>query len=446
MDGAAVVPADDSGPIFENPLPALLTGLGFMVAAVLGGMVAGGPWVAIPLLIGSIATGIGLAIKPKEWWVLVAGCFNFLTGGTAVAFARADESGLYLFAFAAAAALIAFKVSLMPRVVQKVVVSLFIIFHFGGICTAVLAAPPQPWVFEWLWVHVYRPYLQFTYLNNAYHFYAPEPGPASLVWYCVEYEPDPVTGARPIRWVRVPNIEDGKVVDRDEYDRARSIPRVQFTRRLSLAMSAGQNIQVAPVVLKNLSDARALRGNVDGIPMYPTNILPVERQYREPNSLAKRWIASYARHVAQTYKHPDFPDRKVTGVKVYMIEHLYPSPGEIGTTHDQMGKPLAPRRLDDPAHYLPVYLGEFDTEGKMKPSCFAIEVDGQGNTNKWNVKQRDPYLYWVIPILYHGVTTGETRQILYRDTAVDNFMLKHAGDPNWENIEWWKQDEGESPK
>jgi hypothetical protein len=277
------------------------------------------------------------------------------------------------------------------------------------------------------------------------------------MWYCVEYEPDPKTGARPIRWVKVPELEDGRPVERDDQEVAHGVARVQFTRRLSLAMSAGQYTQVTPFIIQHLEAQRRLRGAVDGIPMYPTFevpgqarsqiILPVERQYREPNSVAKRWIASYARHVAHTYKHADFPDRKVTGVKVYMLEHLYPGPAEVGIREDASGKPLVPRpNFDDPTYYIPVYMGEFDADGVMKPSCLTVEVDAQGNYNRYGLSlpgmpppagfKRDPYLYWVIPILYHG---NYSRQILYQNVPVDNYMLKHVGDDKWENIEWWKK-------
>lgn len=439
MDGDALVPADDGGKVFSNPLPALLTGLGLITLALALSQVADGAWVGVPLALGAIATGVGMAIQPTVWWVLATGCFNFLVAGTAVRAARADDSGIYLFIFAAAAAFIAFLLVLAPRWLRRLGVSLLIIFHFGGICTAVLAAPPQPWVFEWLWVNVYRPYLQFTYLNNAYHFYAPEPGPASLMWYRIEYEPNE-DGTRNYRWVKMPNLEDGKLIEYDANDHPRHIPRVQFTRRLSLAMSAGQNIQVAEPVLTNLAQQRKIRGTRDGIPWYPEGILPMGRQYREPNSVAKRWVASYARHVALKYKHGTHPEKKVTGVKVYIVEHLYPSPAELGTTRDPQGKELAPRKMNDPTHYLPTYLGEFDADGKMKPECLRVEVDGRGNTNKYDVSQRDPYLYWVIPVLYHGVTTGDMgRGPLYRDVNVDNFMKKHAGDPDWEDQPWENQ-------
>ena len=243
-------------------------------------------------------------------------------------------------------------------------------------------------------------------------------------------------GTRNYRWVKVPNPKTGAHrIRRRRSPAARS--RVEFYPPTVARHGAGQNIQPAPSVL-NTSRSSAASGAVDRIPVIRINIPPMERQYREPNSVAKRWIAS-AWHVALTYKHGTHP-RKVTGVKVYLIEHLYPSPAELGTTHDERGKELAPRKLNDPTHYLPTYLGEFDAEGKMKPECLRLDVDGRGNLNKYDVNQRDPYLYWVIPILYHGVATGDSnRSFMYRDVNVDNFMKKHAGDPDWEDQTWENQ-------
>jgi hypothetical protein len=46
----------------------------------------------------------------------------------------------------------------------------------------------------------------------------------------------------------------------------------------------------------------------------------------------------------------------------------------------------------------------------------------------------------MIPVMYHGVATGELNMAaLHRDINVDNFMKKHAGDPDWENQSWENQ-------
>ncbi len=72
--------------------------------------------------------------------------------------------------------------------------------------TAVTAVEPPgadgSLAFRWLWGKVYRPYLQFFYLNNAYHFYSPEPGPPVLVWFRIDYTDNKSM------WYRIPNDED----------------------------------------------------------------------------------------------------------------------------------------------------------------------------------------------------------------------------------------------
>ena len=60
-------------------------------------------------------------------------------------------------------------------------VSVLILVHFTAITSAVLANPPGPWVAMQSQHLIFRPYLAFMYLNNAYRFYSPEPGPSQPV-------------------------------------------------------------------------------------------------------------------------------------------------------------------------------------------------------------------------------------------------------------------------
>src|SRR5262249_2256166 len=154
------------------------------------------------------------------------------------------------------------------------------------------------------WFHVYRQYLEFMYLNNAYHFYSPEPGPPSLVWFYVRYEDD--SG----RWIKIPQREDFPT-------------KVAYQRRLSLTESINQLLPPgsAPpgTTVQDLAQARAMRGQLDEIPTYP-GMEPVF-QRREPGFYSKRMLETYARHVAKFYPHPDDPGKKVTRVKTYRVVH-----------------------------------------------------------------------------------------------------------------------------
>ena len=98
---------------------------------------------------------------------------------------------------------------LLPGMVRRGVIVALVVFHFGGILTAVFSVAPPSGVPNWLcgalWTYVYRPYLQFMYLNNAYHFYSPEPGPATQLWFRVSYASDKKL---PPLWVQYPRRED----------------------------------------------------------------------------------------------------------------------------------------------------------------------------------------------------------------------------------------------
>src|SRR5262249_36752789 len=235
------------------------------------------------------------------------------------------------------------------------------LFHFGGILTAVTSTHPQSWVSGQLWNYIYRPYLQFVYLNNAYHFYSPEPGPASLLWFFVEYESD-TPGTRYYRWVKVPHVKDGNPVPWRL--------KVQYYRRLSLTKSTNQpTLYLPPLYVQKLPALRLAEGERIGIPPHPD--LPYESQYREPSHFSRYWMSAYARHVAKTYPHEQRPELPVKQIKIYRVVHRIIGAGEIA----------AGQRMYEKTTYLPYYQGTFDADGKL--------VEGY-----------DPLRYWLIPIAY----------------------------------------------
>jgi hypothetical protein len=200
------------------------------------------------------------------------------------------------------------------------------------------------------------------------------------MWFCIEYEKDP-DGTRNFRWVLVPDLRpDGHAYDPDG---TRTWSGTEYTRRLSLAENAGH--PASPpwnlYVRGGLLDWRVKAGEDQEIPtLFPTE-MPYQTQYREPNGASKRWIESYVRHVAHTYKHQNKPDLNVSGVKFYQVIHQYLGAGQLA----------AGDKPDDPKTYSPYYYGDFDAEGKMKETCLQLDDKGQ-------VTYRDPFLYWVIPI------------------------------------------------
>lgn len=406
-DDNGMGPQEERGP-FTNPWPALITGVSASVAALIVSSFAtespsGGAVLAVHVIlfgIGVLATGIAVAIRPGSPPVLGLAAFAALAA--AVSSDRWDSPSLpstrLMLGAMAALAAVAAVMMLLPTVWRRAFVSLVILFHFGGILSAVTSAPPGPWLASRLWVVVYRPYLQFMYLNNAYHFYSPEPGPASLLWFRVEYENDP-DGTRNWRWVKVPDFDD--------YGRPLKEPHNQYTRRLSLVESTLQpGPGIGPEQLKDKAQQRYSAGENFGVPMSPN--VAVANQYQEPNHVSKRWLGIYARHVARTYPHESKPEREVTGVKIYRVTHQIIGP-------DQIARGM---KANDPTLYSPYFMGEYDQEGKLKDP-------------------NDPFLYWLIPIIPATQWKSPTgkKGDLFRtpSTEVVNFLLVHAGDTEAEH-------------
>jgi hypothetical protein len=278
------------------------------------------------------------------------------------------------------------------------VISILVVLHFGGILTAVLSVPPPGapplWLATQVWTRFYRPYLQFMYLNNAYHFYSPEPGPATLLWFRVEYEDGSSC------WVKVP---DRKKDPRDPL-------LLEYYRRLPIAQNV-QQLAIVASVPQELTRRRATAGLVQGIPSAEeiALYLPGVPQYQPPAGNARPFLASYARFVAGTYLHKD-PAVGVLGVKVYRVVHVIIDPGRFARGTDP----------SDPSLFLPYFQGEFTADGKLKDPG-------------------DPFLYWLIPIvavpdreLAAGSSTPLDRPNHQEQPAIVDYLQLHAGSSPWE--------------
>jgi hypothetical protein len=267
--------------------------------------------------------------------------------------------------------LLAAAVTALPEGKRLIAVTLLILFHFGGICTAVVfVAPPNgptPWLANQLWIRIYRPYLLITNLNNGYHFYAPEPGPCALVFFRVEYA-DGLS-----RWVRIPNHPEC----RDHLERR---------RYGSLATSLGQVMPMMPQREEELTRRRIDAGRSHEPPIPPMPEAPLVTQYREPGVQVRLLVSSYVRWVARSTAHPLEENVPVTGVKVYRVEYTNPP-----VEHFQEGRdPL------DPTLYAAFYMGDYEPNGTIKESCLKVRRDKQGQVVE---VIQDPFLWWQIPIL-----------------------------------------------
>ncbi len=356
-------------------------------------------WVAsLCALVGAQALDLGPAL-PRDW-------------DTMRLFLRTGSAALVVAAALAAASTRA----------RRLAISALILFHFGGIFTATLSAPPTPWLINQIWTRLYRPYLEFMYLNNAYHFYAPEPGPASYIWLRLIYtdtqakvEPGedlPLVGV----WNKIPQV--------DEQGRPQHTVALEYQRYLALTegtvindappatmkIDAEGQARVAPFVQRRMNatpNAVTIVGQPKPSFSAPFDPLVAQNlQYAKPSQSSRFLIESFARHAA-SLPHPEDPARyRIKSVKVYRVVHAIPSAQFLAAGADV---------LRDPTHFRPFYMGEYSPEGKL-------------------LDPEDPFIYWLLPIM--RVARGQEG----KDVEIRNYAAHHAGDPRWvrygDSTEW----------
>jgi hypothetical protein len=257
-----------------------------------------------------------------------------------------------------------------------------VLIHFTGICCAFMSVPPpmrdQSWVAQWGWT-LLQPYLQFMYLINAYRFYSPEPGPASVMWYYVIYEDG--------------TYHEEKIPNRTEH--MLDPLGQEYTRRLSISESTNQLVPL-PSIPDPIKHRRITWGNPAfnaamqmPVPLHPH--IPPDLQYRVPQDSSKLYLREYARKIAQMHPHSlKDPTKGVRSVLIYRVTHRMLEPSELVVVE---GRPR-PFNPDDPWTYLPYYQGEF-----VPPTAKGGQpLDSE---EPWVLKDPDdPFLYWLIPIWY----------------------------------------------
>lgn len=276
----------------------------------------------------------------------------------------------------------------VPLRVRLVGITTLVIVHFLGILTAVTGPPPQPWLTGQTWTRVYRPYLQWSYLNNAYQFYSPDPGPSNQMWAAVEFETtDP---ERQRKWFRFP--------ERPEH--VKDPLAMTYYRRLSLT----EHLNGTDSMLSVYEDGTAKERR-----MAYFNLSPPDKKiplgtphhqagaFRAPDwELRRRLLPAYAKMIARQMEEEE--GLPVKSLKLYRVEHRVIDPTE-------MQKPARERR--GPYHktqYLPYYLGKYDNAGTL------LDSD-------------DPMLYWLVPIVERtSQVYGSTTEKGYND-----WLSVHAG-------------------
>lgn len=287
--------------------------------------------------------------------------------------------------------------SLEPRG-RRVAVSVLTLLHFGGILSAVTAPGAQPYLSAVAGLYVYRPYLQFVYLTNAYHFYSPEPGPANMLWFCVQYD-----GTDDAQWYKFPRRPDDMV----------DPLALSYYRRLSLTEQVNQLVQ-NPNIGDDVWQSRLLSAANNKFPFQP-DIVPYTLQYRPPNENVRRHILpAYARYVARVCPHRDedgnLTSHRIKSIKVYRVEHRI-----IWANEAQEGiDPYEPSTLN------PYFQGEFDANGVQQ-------------------NYDDPMLYWLVPIVWvpksNGVPVWETYRSHPKDFLLLDGLIRHTGSVHWTDEE-----------
>ncbi len=391
-----------------------LTGTGMAAAACGVGLVeafAGDlPWIASTLRValaffGLILAGYALSLRAGLWqaWAILAAT----AGLGSLGLPNTWDSFQMFFRVAAVVAGCGAGLAALPLTVRLSLISVAVLVHFGGILTATTWPDPAPWLTNQVGQRVYMPYLTFMYLRNAYHFYSPEPGPASHVFVLMKYEldePDPKTGKPKLvsEWLSMPRRDAEQFRDPLGLTYYRRLSLTEMVSQIIPALVTNQNIETEEVKERRVAYSvikdplmpqpyQAAQGNVD----------PINLQYRIPQPhVYKYLLPSYVRHLAGAH---EAPGRKVVSMKIYRVEHRIIQPQLFVNG----GSPF------HPTTYKPYYCGEYTPDGKL--------VDPQ-----------EQMLYWLVPILPKpgGAAPGDPDKIDY-----DDHMSRHAGFKfNWKDI------------
>jgi hypothetical protein len=381
---------------FTNPWSFLLAGLGTAMLALLIEKVGDrfNPLLVVLVLasmllaLGGVGIRLRLTSEDVEDRFKTAGAIalgSFVALLCAMSMKPQWDTAILLLGVFVGVGIVTALLVLVPRLPRRLIITILVVIHFGGMFTSFASVNPpggqSGWVVNMAWTLFYRPYLHFIYMTNAYHFYSPNPGEPSLLWFHVEYE-----GGK-TRWIEIPSLQE-------------SPTRMAFQRRLALTESTNQ-IHPGPYARYNERYTMRIRAGDVFKPQIPRMDNYPGNEYREPTIWAKKHIASYARYVARNFPCEDDPSLPVKSVKVYRALHLMLGPAQIGAGDDPY----------DPTMYLPYYQGAFDPDGNLLDGH-----DADGN----ETSASSPFLYWLIPIVREPVP-GEAKK-----THVVNYAKIHA--------------------
>jgi hypothetical protein len=238
----------------------------------------------------------------------------------------------------------------------------------------------------------------FMYLRNAYHFYSPDPGPASVLFALVKYDTRDAEGKPRAEWVSLPNR-------RTDYKDPLGLTyyrRLSITEQLTSSMpQLSFSFETPEVVQRRQMAATSIGGRPESeqIPLISLDNETPASQYRVPRPDILRYLLpSYANHMLRNYSYESHP---AVSIKFYRLEHRV-------TTAQMMVRKEMPMHPHHPTTFRPYYLGEFGRNAETgKPEL----LDPQ-----------DPLLYWLVPILYKPPRPGGDPNKDFTD-----YMSIHAG-------------------
>jgi hypothetical protein len=373
----------------NDPWPFLIRGLLAMVLA--WGLTLMPGTVAMLLRVALISLGLlsaAVAVSRRPWSVRL-----LLSAAVVLLLAHLATNPQWdtvrlLFRAALVVALAGAGLAALRQRQRRIALSILVVVYFGGLVTAVLATPHSPWVADQLRARVYRPFLEFLHLTETYQWFAPGAGPEPLLWFHLRY----ADGSG--RWV--------EIRDRKDFG-----TRLEWTRWGSLASWAHETLPPLEDFPDDLLDRRIEAGEKFKPPI-PMPDEDLASQYQEPTYESRFILSTYARYVAHAYPHPVDPGQAVTGIKIYGVLRSCRQPEEVAAGRDPL----------DPTLLSAYYEGEFDADGRLKPSSFHVVYDSDGQVLR---QSQDPFLYWLIPIVRRD------------DGKVLNYVKVHAGDPDPED-------------
>jgi hypothetical protein len=284
-------------------------------------------------------------------------------------------SGRVFFGGLFALALVGGILILLPALARRVALSLLVVFHLGGLVTAITVVDPPngsaPWISQVLMARVYRPYLHLLYMSNAYHFYSPDPGTSTVLRFAVFYS----DGER--KWIEVPNKKDCPIGM--TYQRVNALPEHSFYSNGRFPPNENDLRGVAEADRPprgSWEEISRRRQNGAGLPWGPDKkpipmVLDIDlnMQYQQPTEISEQQIASLARHIWH-YPPAQRQGAEIKSVKVYRVKVHVLTPYQLAKGRDPF----------DPLQTAPYFMGEFDEKGTL-------------------LNPKDPFLYWYLPVV-----------------------------------------------